>query len=356
MENKMNLDTYDSIIIAFSGGKDSLACLLMLLDLGVKDRIELWHHDVDGETSDLFDWACTKSYCTAVAKAFDVPIYFSWKEGGLEREMNRFKEPTAPTIYETPDGIKTSGGKSNRLGTRRKFPQVSPDLSVRWCSSYGKIMVMSAGITGQPRFEGKNTLIITGERREESANRSRYAEFQPHTSNCKKRKVDHWRPIIDWASVDVWKIIEKYKVNPHPAYHLGWGRTSCLMCIFASNDQIASAYAIAPERVQRIADYEMLFGSLFSGVLLSLFQKAIILLEKDDDRAVAIAFQLLRSHKFLKTIQRQYSVPERIARGKEFPMEEKDIASATSSEYTDPIILTEWKMPLGATGDVAGPS
>lgn len=38
---------YDAILVAFSGGKDSLACLLHLLDLGVdRSKIELWHHDV----------------------------------------------------------------------------------------------------------------------------------------------------------------------------------------------------------------------------------------------------------------------------------------------------------------------
>lgn len=51
---------YEKIIVAFSGGKDSLACVLRLLDLGVlPEQMELWHHDVDGrEDPDyhLMDW------------------------------------------------------------------------------------------------------------------------------------------------------------------------------------------------------------------------------------------------------------------------------------------------------------
>lgn len=46
---KEDLATYDHIIVAFSGGKDSWACLLHLLDLDVeRKKIELWHHLVDG--------------------------------------------------------------------------------------------------------------------------------------------------------------------------------------------------------------------------------------------------------------------------------------------------------------------
>ncbi len=79
------LASYDTIIIYFSGGKDSLACLLFLLWLGVDpSKIELWHHEIDGrEGSHLMDWLITPDYCRKVAAAFGVPIFFSWKVGGV---------------------------------------------------------------------------------------------------------------------------------------------------------------------------------------------------------------------------------------------------------------------------------
>ena len=41
-----DLAAYDRILLAFSGGKDSLACLLHLLEAGVPaSRIELHHHE-----------------------------------------------------------------------------------------------------------------------------------------------------------------------------------------------------------------------------------------------------------------------------------------------------------------------
>ena len=44
----MNIKNYDKYIVYFSGGKDSMACLLYLLDTGIPiEKIELWHHDID---------------------------------------------------------------------------------------------------------------------------------------------------------------------------------------------------------------------------------------------------------------------------------------------------------------------
>ncbi len=76
---------YDKYIVAFSGGKDSTALVLHLLDLGIaKDKIELWHHDIDGGNGDHFmDWPITKAYCQSFADALGIQIYFSWKVGGF---------------------------------------------------------------------------------------------------------------------------------------------------------------------------------------------------------------------------------------------------------------------------------
>lgn len=135
--------SYDVIIVAFSGGKDSLALLLLLLLLGVpQERIELWHHDVDGrEGSTLMDWPCTRDYCRQIAAAFGVRIYFSWKVGGFEGEMLRDQTPTAAYLFETPYGLERAGGESDKPGYRRQFPMKTGDLGKRWCSAYTKTHV-----------------------------------------------------------------------------------------------------------------------------------------------------------------------------------------------------------------------
>jgi 3'-phosphoadenosine 5'-phosphosulfate sulfotransferase (PAPS reductase)/FAD synthetase len=66
--------------------------------------------------------------------------------------------------------------------------------------------------------------------------------------------------VIDWTEETVWSIMREFNVMPHPAYRLGWGRVSCLACIFGVPDQWASVRLIAPDLFNRIAEYERGFG------------------------------------------------------------------------------------------------
>ena len=233
-----DLESYSTIIVAFSGGKDSLACLLDLIERGApRDRIELWHHDVDGrEGSKLMDWPVTRDYCRRVAQALSLPLFFSWRVGGFTREMERYGTATAPVAFETPGGELRFAGGEGDPGTRRKFPQVSADLSVRWCSSALKIDVAAAAMRNQSRFDGKRVLFVTGERAEESPGRAKYLPFEPHRTDLARkatkrprkapvRHVDHWRPVHVWTEAHVWEVIRRHGIVPHPAYRLGWGKS-----------------------------------------------------------------------------------------------------------------------------------
>ena len=196
--SRINYNLYDVVVVAFSGGKDSVASFLHLLESGCpKEKIELWHHDIDGNGNDFMDWHCTRDYCRAFADAFNVAIYFSWKQGGFEGEMLRNNQPTAGVSFEVPSvpscdncqrgckKVESCGGQSKDLNTRQLFPQVSPDLNVRWCSAYLKIDVASKAIIHQPRFLGKKVLFLTGERAEESPGRAAYAEREYHKTDAR---------------------------------------------------------------------------------------------------------------------------------------------------------------------------
>lgn len=323
-----NLSDYDRYVVFFSGGKDSIACVLHLLECDVDpDKIELHHHDVDGrEGSTLFDWPITRSYCQAFAKAFGLRIFFSWKSGGLEGEMLRNNQLTAPIKWEREDGsVAETGGTGGKPSTRRMFPQVTADLSRRWCSAYGKIDVGARLLTTEGRFREGKTLVITGERAEESANRARYQVFEPHRTDNRggarvQRWVDQWRPVHAWTEQQVWDIMRRHRVNAHPCYWLGWGRCSCMTCIFGSPHQWASVQKASPDRFIRIANYETEFGV---------------------------------------TIHRKLSVAQQAAKGVPYEMDARMVELANSSHYPEEMILLpegQWKLPSGAFGESIGPT
>jgi 3'-phosphoadenosine 5'-phosphosulfate sulfotransferase (PAPS reductase)/FAD synthetase len=260
-----DLDWYDYFLVSFSGGKDSVALALGLLKNCVdKSRIILMHQHVDGEPGvdvPFMDWPCTESYCRAFAHAMGLRLLFQWRHGGFHRELLKQEGKTAPVSFEyLADGIGTAGGVRGKVSTRRLFPQVTADLSKRWCSPSLKIDVAAMAINNEPAFRGKRLLFLSGERRQESAARSKYAEMERHRTHSKSRHVDHWRMVIDWTEEEVWNIMREFNVMPHPAYRLGWGRVSCLACIFGLPDQWASVRLIAPGLFARIAEYERAFG------------------------------------------------------------------------------------------------
>lgn len=240
-----DFNDYNNIIVSFSGGKDSLSCLLFLLENGVnRDRITLWHQAIDGRGRNcvpFFDWPSTEGYVEKVADTLGVKLEWQWRANGMYGEMYRENSLTEDVYYEDSRGIyklETTRGKET---TRRKFPAKSPDLKKRWCSSSLKIDVGRRVLANKySHTEKRNILFITGERREESPGRAKYNKEELHITSTKNRVVHHFRPVIDFKEKDVWELIEKYKIIPHPVYYLGFPRLSCRSCIFFSPDHWAT--------------------------------------------------------------------------------------------------------------------
>ncbi|MDR0541357.1 MAG: phosphoadenosine phosphosulfate reductase family protein [Dysgonamonadaceae bacterium] len=285
----------------------------------------MWHCNVDGREENFFDWEITPDYCRKFAAAFGVKIYFQWKEGGFKRELLRENSQTAPTCFELPDGaIAKIGGSSGKLSTRRKFPQQSPDLNVRWCSAYLKIGVFSTAIRNQERFRRIKTLVLSGERGEESPQRAKYAIFEPDPADLRngksyQRHIDRFRPLRDWTEAEVWALIEKYRVRVHPCYYMGWNRCSCKFCIFGNNNQFASAALVSPAKMEHIIRLEREFGCTIN--------------RKHDLQS------LIRSGTAYKSITGQLA------------------ALATGYDYNLSVIVPpteKWELPAGAFGENCG--
>ena len=253
-------------IVAFSGGKDSIAMVLHLLELGVpKSQIELWHHDVDGHGEELFDWKVTPEYCKAFADAMGITLLFSYREGGIVKRLLRNNEPRGNVWYQTPDfQWHMIESDQTALNTGGRFPSVSADLQSRWCSSEVKIDVASTILANDPRLQGTaeepvEIIFCTGERHDESTKRATYEELQVYKRGrfTQKRKVLAWRPIIEYKESDVWELLQKWNIQPHPCYFIGWSRCSCQLCIFNGPDYWQTALIISTQKVIRIRELEI---------------------------------------------------------------------------------------------------
>ena len=149
-------------------------------------------------------------------------------------------------------------------GKRQKFPAKGGTHQGRWCSGNLKAAVQDS-VTSNLDKTSKNVkiLVVSGERRGESAGRSKYNEMEIHRTNAEKlakRTVHQWRPVIDYSEKDVWEVLKRHKVNPHPCYRAGWNRCSCAMCIFSTPTLFAGIKELYPEEYEALVQDEKILG------------------------------------------------------------------------------------------------
>lgn len=252
---------WDRLIVSTSGGKDSLASLLVALDYFPASQIEIWHQRIDADGPQFMDWSVTPRYVQLLGALLGVPVYEQWRVGGFREELLRQDAPPAPVRFVRDQQEYEVGPSRAGVNTRRRWPAVSPNLSVRWCSSQLKIDVTARALTHDPTLQGTpdhpvRLLFLTGERREESANRSRYAALERHRTYSRSRHILHWRPVIDWSEAEVWDKIRGAGILPHPAYVLGFSRVSCETCIFHGPAGWRRVAELDPERFAHIVRVE----------------------------------------------------------------------------------------------------
>ena len=280
------LEEYDLIVILFSGGKDSTACYYKLLEMGVpKGKIELWHHDIDGgHPSRRMDWRCTQNYVKSFADVEEVPLRVSYRVNGFFGELYRIGasepvewiDPDTGEIMQcklTPNYIKCQELKEQatedmeealkEYGFRMKFPAKSADQG-RWCSGNLKAAVQDS-VTSNLEKTKKDVkvLVVSGERRGESAGRAMYNEMEIHRTNAEKkahRIVHQWRPVIDYSEKDIWEVLKRHRANPHPCYRAGWNRCSCAQCIFSTPKLFAGIRELYPEEYAELRQDEIILG------------------------------------------------------------------------------------------------
>ena len=98
---------------------------------------------------------------------------------------------------------------------------------------------------------GKNSVVATGIRREESEARSKRNMFE-QAKNLKSKKM--FNPLIHWTSKDIWNYINVLNLPYPDLYDRYQTRIGCLFCPLSSGAQIQRAIEEFPLRYNAIID------------------------------------------------------------------------------------------------------
>jgi 3'-phosphoadenosine 5'-phosphosulfate sulfotransferase (PAPS reductase)/FAD synthetase len=62
--------------------------------------------------------------------------------------------------------------------------------------------------------------------------------------------------MLDWTEQEIWRIIEKHRIMPHPVYYLGFPRLSCRSCIFFTKDHWSTLLDVSPRVIRMLRAVE----------------------------------------------------------------------------------------------------
>jgi 3'-phosphoadenosine 5'-phosphosulfate sulfotransferase (PAPS reductase)/FAD synthetase len=232
---KMNYDN-KKIIVSVSGGKDSTAMCLNLLEQGYtkNDFIRVFS-DTGWEHKSTYE------YLNELEKTI----------GKITRLKNHIEvKPEYEEIVEYFE--KKIGWESPFIRELINY-QFFPKGFAKWCTRKLKIEVF------QEYFDqlDDDYLNLVGIRKEESLRRANMKEWEYHDN------FDCWqhRPLIDWTEKDVIDIHHRFNLIPNRLYLNGSSRVGCYPCIYAKKEEIR---ILDQERINLIQELEEVVTDLCS--------------------------------------------------------------------------------------------
>ena len=222
------------LVVSVSGGKDSTACCLHLMDLGYGpedyDRIFFdtgWEHEFLYEYVEN-DLPAVVGPVTRLAAQID-----------LKDELIPIAEK-----FEKMLGVPYSS--MVRLCLKKGM---FPSRVKRWCTQGLKVYPARDYLLER---EGQ-VVNVVGIRAQESSARSMMVEWE-HSGTF---KCDTWRPLIDWSEEDVIGIHQRHGVRPCRLYlEQGSSRVGCYPCIFARKAELRAMSDFATDRIAVLAELE----------------------------------------------------------------------------------------------------
>jgi 3'-phosphoadenosine 5'-phosphosulfate sulfotransferase (PAPS reductase)/FAD synthetase len=231
MDNTPDLSGYDLIVVNTSGGKDSSALLIDIVErakaAGVLDRVVLVHAVLREE------WPGTVELVQAHAAHYGLPLHLAHAKRSLLVAIRR----------------------------RGRWPS----RQARYCTSDHKRGPIEVVIRRLAKERGARTILnCLGLRAAESPARAKRVPFERNLRLSRAgRQVDTWLPIFRLSVAEVWASVKAAGLGIHPAYALGMPRLSCCFCIFAPKAGLILAGRENPDLLREYVQIEQEIGHSF---------------------------------------------------------------------------------------------
>lgn len=221
-------------VLNHSGGKDSQAMMIRLLDIIPKDQLLVVHASL-GEV----EWPGALEHAQKQADAAGVPFI-------VARAVKTFFEMVEHRFKVRPGPNSPSW----------------PSASNRQCTSDLKRGPIEREVRRYAKAHGFSTIVsCMGLRAQESAGRAKQPKFKRNErGSVAGRDWYEWLPIHDLSTVEVFATIRDAGQEPHPAYAAGNERLSCTFCIMGSARDIANGAKHRPELLARYVALEQKTG------------------------------------------------------------------------------------------------
>lgn len=233
------------VIVSYSGGKDSQACLLLAVEKYKAENIVAVFCDTG--------WEHPSTYAHIIKTCQNLNV-----------ELVTVKS-------KKYDGMVDLAKKKKRF----------PSTMARFCTSELKSIPMIDYILKQKQ----HLIIIQGIRANESSRRAQMSKqctffkyyFEPYnakgkTHTYRKKDIKKWlktysadilRPVFNWSGQKVIDYIIENKQTPNPLYYQGSKRVGCFPCMMTNHRELRAMIDLNPEWIEKINKAEIKVKSSF---------------------------------------------------------------------------------------------
>ena len=287
-------------VVSVSGGKDSLATLLLALKRCPAGSVVAIFCDTGNEheaTYAYLDYLETTLGISIIRLRADFTEQLKAKRQFIARDVRTRREYDTKPVFEadgvTPvpkrDGrgnivlnkkgkpvqktVKIGGGRRVRWSNKAKrralsvmFPSGNPFLDLcmwkgrfpsrkaQFCTEELK-RNMAVGFQLELMEAGHRVISWQGVRRDESEERKNAKKFERVG-----RGLWICRPIVEWNAAQVFDFSAASRIQPNPLYLQGMTRVGCMPCINCNKGELRQIAARWPEHPERISEWERVVG------------------------------------------------------------------------------------------------